>query len=155
LFRSPAPNPALWDYSLIGKIKSTADQNGLGWFQDVVTLSEPYVPVDPSADWFVDEIKERVLESMSNPSAITVLLTGRTVLYTHILKRIVKSAGLEFDEYGIKPGPSVTTMAFKIDFIAKLVQKYEPHRITMWEDRPAHANKFKSILAQKISFRKM
>jgi len=138
----------------LGKIKSTADQNGLGWFQDILTLSDPYVPSDPSNDWFVEDIKQKVLESMSDPSSITVLLTGRTVQYKDIIKRILKSAGLVFDEYGLKTGPNITTMKFKIDFISKQVAKYQPNRLRLWEDRPAHAEKFKIGLSQNFPYLK-
>jgi hypothetical protein len=152
LFRSLAPNPKLWDSSLIGKIHSTTDQHGLGWFQDLITLSHPYVPMYPEEKWFVAEVKEKVLESMQDPTAITVLLTGRSVQYREMIERMVTHAGLVFDEYGLKPGPQVTTMNFKIDFIAKLVSKYQPYRVVLYEDRPAHAEKFKITLKQKFPY---
>jgi len=152
LFRSPVPNPKLWDNSLIGKIHSTTDQSGLGWFQDIITLSHPYVPLYPEEKWYVAEVKEKVLESMKDPTAITVLLTGRTVQYQSMIKRIVDHAGLQFDEYGLKPGPEVTTLNFKIDFIAKLVSKYQPYRLVLWEDRPTHAEKFTIRLKQKFPY---
>lgn len=147
-----APNPQVWDLSLIGKIKSTADQNGLAWFQDIITLSTPYVPESPSEEWFVGEVKEQVLESMKDPNCITVLLTGRTEKYLNIINRIISTAGLKFDEMGLKPGPEVTTMNFKIDFITQLVKKYQPFRICLWEDRPSHAEKFKVSLKQRFPY---
>jgi hypothetical protein len=152
LFRSPAPNPQIWDSSLIGKIKSAIDQSGLGWFQDVVTLSPPYVPEHPTDEWYVSDIKQQVLDSMNDPACVTVLLTGRSVKYLEIIKNLIAPAGLVFDEMGLKPGPEVTTMDFKVQFIATMVTKYQPFRLCLWEDRPQHAEKFRVTLKQRFPY---
>jgi hypothetical protein len=144
LFKSPAPNPDLWDGMLLGLIKGK-----LQWFQDIITLSEPYIPAKITDEWFVESVKEKVLESMENPSAVTVLLTGRTKIFESQINRILKAGGLVFDEIGLKPNGNITTTNFKYDFISHLVSKYSPNKICIWEDRSSYADKFRSFLKQK------
>jgi hypothetical protein len=54
----------------------------------------------------VADVVEAVRESVNDPSAKTILLTGRTTIYEARIKEILASAGLQFDYYG---EPSSTT----------------------------------------------
>eukprot|EP01127_Copromyxa_protea_P016324 TRINITY_DN4826_c0_g1_i4.p1 TRINITY_DN4826_c0_g1~~TRINITY_DN4826_c0_g1_i4.p1 ORF type:complete len:408 (+),score=94.68 TRINITY_DN4826_c0_g1_i4:112-1224(+) len=118
-------------------------QSGLGWFQDLETLSPPYTPAEPDATWFVPEVMAAVVESMMDENAKTVLLTGRTTIYEDRVKQIAVAAGLEFDHYGLKPhGTGLTTMAFKLEFIKNLIMLYSPATLHIWEDREPHAEQF-------------
>uniref|UniRef100_A0A6B2L658 Swiss Army Knife RNA repair protein HAD domain-containing protein n=1 Tax=Arcella intermedia TaxID=1963864 RepID=A0A6B2L658_9EUKA len=150
LFKSPVPNPQNWDSKLIGKLKSTIDSQGLGWYQDILTLSEPYVPSNPGEEWFVTHIKEQVRKSMREQKCATALLTGRTVNYAGIIHKIIQSAGLEFDDYGFKPLTEVTTMNFKKQYLRDLVSKYNPKEIYIWEDREKHAKEFEKFFAAQF-----
>jgi len=154
IFRSPVPNPANWDSSAIGKLKATIDTNGFGWFQDIVTLSEPYVPARAGEEWFVPHVKEAVLSSMKDENSITVLLTGRSIKYSEIVKNITYSAGITFDVLGFKPHDNeetITTMNFKKEFMKDLINNYNPKKVNVWEDRPSHVAKFKELFQKMFS----
>jgi len=50
---------------------------------------------------------------------------------------------------GLKDPPHEKTMVFKKAFIDKLVEKYKPQKINMWEDRPNHLEEFSKFLLEK------
>lgn len=60
VFKSPMPSEKLWSPQVYGKIKSEAENNGLGWFQDPITLSVPYVPLHPSNEWFNESVVSEI-----------------------------------------------------------------------------------------------
>jgi len=152
IFKSPVPNRKLWDSTLLGKIMSMKTQGGLGWFQDPLTLAVPYVPQNPDDMWFVQHVKDAVLESMVNPNSKTVLLTGRSTLYADRIKEIVASAKLEFDDFGFQSSnKETTTMEFKMDFIRKMISKYHPNSINMYDDRIKHYARFKTFLKDEYA----
>ncbi len=153
---------------------------GLGWFQEVITLSQPYVPVSPDIEWWNSDLLAIVQASMYNPTAITglswwllaitvmwvsfnkslppsalitVLLTGRTILYEEVITRLFNYMNLEFDEIGLKSPPDMRTMQFKQEFILKLIDKYKPSKVNIWEDRPRHVEQFTRFLeSTKVEF---
>jgi len=155
LFKSPVPNPSRWDSNLIGKFKSTKEQGGLGWFQDIETLSEPYVPILPGDDWFEPHVRQAVLDSMNDDNSHTVLLTGRTVIYQTLVESFIKHAGLVFDACGFKPSSldeeHLPTMTFKRDFIKNMIDVYKPGKVRIWEDREDHITKFTKFIQNEYS----
>lgn len=144
IFNSPVPNPILWSSSTVSKLMNSYKENGLGWFNNTLTLAPEYIQGLTFNDYVVDAVKE----SMSNPDAITVLLTGRSEDFTQIVKDILDAKGLAFDEYGLKPNNTQeTTMQFKQRFIKELLNKYDDvTRIDMWEDRSKHAIRFQEFI---------
>eukprot|EP01125_Pyxidicula_operculata_P011285 TRINITY_DN3691_c0_g1_i1.p1 TRINITY_DN3691_c0_g1~~TRINITY_DN3691_c0_g1_i1.p1 ORF type:complete len:418 (-),score=101.17 TRINITY_DN3691_c0_g1_i1:9-1262(-) len=151
LFKSPAPNPKLWEKPSFGKILEMRSSTGLGWFQDTLTLSEPYVPSNPGPEWFSEEIKNKVIESMNDDNCVTVLLTGRTTEYLPIVEKMLDFAGLKFDALGFKPVSEdedrIPTMEFKKKFLAELISIYAPNALNMYEDRPRHTEQFRDHFA--------
>lgn len=147
LFKSPVPNPNLWNPKFIGKLKAEVKEGGLGWYQSLLTLSPQYI--DPDA--FIDSTVDAVKESMSNPNAITVLLTGRTVAYTDLVKALVDRKGLVFDYMGLKPF-GLRTLPFKYDFIRNVINEASKNgnisKVNIYEDRAEHVDKFKQFLTQ-------
>ncbi|KAF2077196.1 hypothetical protein CYY_001517 [Polysphondylium violaceum] len=155
LFKSPEPNPSLWHTSLLGKINGMPQENGLGWFQETMTLDEPYVPSNPSREeWFNENVLSDALKHIQDENNIVCLLTGRTELYRDIINRILKSVNLNFHHVGLKPIniPNVareSTMDFKKKFILNLLNEEYKNKIktvTIYEDRPKHVEAFTKFL---------
>jgi hypothetical protein len=150
MFRSPVPNPALWDSKMVGKIKEMPSTNGYGWFQDIVTLSEPAVPKNPGMEWWNDIIVKEVVKSIENPKSRTALLTGRTDVFMDQIKSFAKTVGLQFDDYGLAPSQRVeSTMQFKQGFIRKLISTHEPKEINIYDDRPKQAVQFEAFFKKE------
>ncbi|EGC30975.1 hypothetical protein DICPUDRAFT_157215 [Dictyostelium purpureum] len=156
IFKSPEPNPALWTSQVIGKIKSMpSENNGFGWFQDTITLDEPYVPASPSEDWFNMNVLNDALNSYKDQNNVVCLLTGRTTLYSNIIDRILKSANLNFHHKGLKPIniPNVqreSTFDFKKRFILNLINSVYSNQIKeviVYEDRIGHVELFENFLS--------
>jgi len=147
IFNSPVPNRKLWDSKTYGRLMEDSSRGGLGWFQHNVTLSNKYIQ---GSDFNYDVVNE-VRKSMADPSAVTVMLTGRDTTFTSHVLEILARESLVFDEYGFKPAPKAgeirtTTMNFKQDFINGLISKYGVRKVSMWEDRPKHVTKFNEFL---------
>lgn len=142
LFASPMPSKNLWDPSLFGKIRGTPFEGGLGWFQDVVTLQAPYVPKEPTPEWYNQSLIEIIEKSKGDESIKNVLLTGRLEAYRPCIESIVGHIGLAFHETTLKPDPSRATLTFKLEYLVSLLEKFKPSRIEIWEDRPKHSAQF-------------
>jgi len=149
LFKSPIPSPKLWHPNLFGKLMEDID-TGLGWFQDKITLSEPYVPSKPGPEWFNQDVVESVRNSMKRKDTITVLLTGRNKSYKDSIDSIISQCGLEFHEKGFKPQtiPIITTKKFKKQFLLDIIEKYSSVNVEIWEDRPNHSKDFKLFFSE-------
>jgi hypothetical protein len=93
---------------------------------------------------------------MKQKDALCVLLTGRSERgFSELIKRIVKSKGLEFDLIGLKPevGPNSerfkSTMLFKQAFLKAVMETYkQAQEIRIYEDRPKHVAGFKEFLQE-------
>ncbi|GAM25698.1 hypothetical protein SAMD00019534_088730 [Acytostelium subglobosum LB1] len=160
LFKSPEPNPALWNYHKIGKLKSMTSDGGYGWYQDTLTLDVPFVPEQPSRRWFNEEILDLALSSSHSEDHVCVLLTGRSTLFGDIINRIVSSVQLEFDHIGLKPigHDAPNTFDFKIDYITQLLETYGERvdKLVIYEDRKRHAERFQQwIDSQLIKSRRL
>ncbi|PIA18601.1 hypothetical protein COEREDRAFT_79634 [Coemansia reversa NRRL 1564] len=102
LFKSPLPNPRLWDQKLIGMLRST----DLGWFQDSRTLSAPYLEYSDS-HW-IQPIVRLAQAEMQRKDTLVVLLTGRShAAYRQlVLGLLEKHRGLRFDIVILKETPT-------------------------------------------------
>jgi hypothetical protein len=161
LFKTPLPNPALWQGPTIGILTSQDTLANGGWWHDARILTatgEGIEKEEPRAweGWWNDKIVDLVRLSMKQPDACTVLLTGRSESgFSELVKRIVKAKGLEFDMIGLKPAVSpdnlrfVSTMHFKQLFLNALIETYTQAReIRIYEDRPKHTKGFRDFLAE-------
>lgn len=88
---------------------------------------------------------------MQQKDALTVLLTGRSEHgFGDLIKKMVKSKGLEFDMISLKPkaGPNNerfgSTMNFKQNFLESLMETYKfAEEIRLYEDRVRHVKGFR------------
>ncbi len=73
----------------------------------------------------------------TNPQTCMVMLTGRMVKLGDLVKKILDSKGLKFDEYHFNRGGSTDTA--KIKTMESLLEKYPTTKIVeMWDDRLEH-----------------
>ena len=131
-----------------------------GWWHDARILAATGDGVEREEaraweGWWNEKIVELVRLSMQQRDALCVLLTGRSEAgFSDLLRRIVRSKGLEFDLVGLKPavGPNGerfrNTIDFKQLFLEALVETYaRAPEIRVYEDRPRHVAGFRSFFA--------
>lgn len=158
MLTSPFPSQ-IWDLNSISKLKSMPGQiqQGLGWFQDVATVSPPAVP-DPAPNhlWMKD-IVSLVMSSMSNKSTadgvtrcVTVLLAGRSAAFEPVIQRLVAQKGLRFDKLGFKNTDESHTIEFKTRFISQMVQEHKPRFVNIFEDKKTQADQLTAFCAHKL-----
>ncbi|KAI1429002.1 hypothetical protein F5Y12DRAFT_782248 [Xylaria sp. FL1777] len=159
LFQTPLPNPRLWNSATMGRLGSPDIFVNGGWWHDSRILAATGDGVEreePRAwdGWWNEKIVELVHLSMKQKDALCVLLTGRSERgFSDLIKRIVKSKGLEFDMMGLKPevGPNSerfkSTMLFKQAFLRATMETYKhAQEIRIYEDRTNHVIGFREFL---------
>ncbi|KAL2268121.1 hypothetical protein VTJ83DRAFT_2967 [Remersonia thermophila] len=168
LFKTPLPNPKLWNNTTIGTLSNPdAFVNG-GWWHDsriLAATGEGLAKEEPRAweGWWNEKIVELIRLTNKQKDALCVLLTGRSESgFGDLIKRMVASKGLEFDMISLKPvvGPSnetfQNTMHFKQVFLEALMETYRhADEIRIYEDRIKHVKGFRDFLdeynAKKIN----
>ncbi|KAK7753323.1 hypothetical protein SLS62_004613 [Diatrype stigma] len=161
LFKTPLPNPKLWNSHTLGQLQSQDIFINGGWWHDARILAATGDGVEreePRAwqGWWNEKIVELVQLSMKQRDALCVLLTGRSESgFADLLRRIAKSKGLEFDLIGLKPtvGPNSerfrNTMHFKQLFLEAVVETYkDATEIRIYEDRPRHVSGFRTFFSE-------
>ncbi|KAL2194552.1 hypothetical protein P885DRAFT_71310 [Corynascus similis CBS 632.67] len=159
LFKTPLPNPKLWNGPTIGTLSNPdAFVNG-GWWHDsriLAATGEGLAKEEPRAwsGWWNEKIVELIHLSNKQKDALCVLLTGRSESgFGELIKRMVASKGLEFDLISLKPtvGPNnerfANTMVFKQTFLEALMETYRhAEEIRIYEDRIKHVKGFRDFL---------
>jgi len=126
LFRSPE-KPNWWPFQ--------------GFWGRLETLSEPYVPENPPADWYVADVVSEAIAASSDPQTYSCLLTGRIPKFQGRVRQILDNVGVQFKDYYFASGNS--TLPFKLGIIEKLVSQFPSAEIVeMWEDRSEHIGPF-------------
>ncbi|KAI1397943.1 hypothetical protein F4819DRAFT_490021 [Hypoxylon fuscum] len=159
LFQTPLPNQKLWNSLTLSKLGSPDIFINGGWWHDPRILAATGEGVEHEEKrawdgWWNEKIVELVRLTTKQPDALCVLLTGRAEQeFAPLIKRIVKSKGLNFDMVGLKPviGPNherfSSTMDFKQVFIRSLLGTYtQVEEIRIYEDRPKHVDGFRRFL---------
>ncbi|KAK3301512.1 uncharacterized protein B0H64DRAFT_296315, partial [Chaetomium fimeti] len=159
LFKTPLPNPKLWNGPTIGMLSNPdAFVNG-GWWHDsriLAATGEGLAKEEPRAwdGWWNEKIVELIHLSNKQKDALCVLLTGRSESgFGELIKRMAKSKGLDFDLISLKPtvGPNneriTNTMVFKQLFLEALMETYKhAEEIRIYEDRIKHVKAFRDFL---------
>lgn len=158
MFKTPLPNPTLWNGPTIGLLsRQNVLVNG-GWWHDNRILAATGQGLEKEEKhawegWWNDRIVELVRLSIKQPDALCVLLTGRAERgFADIVRRMVASKSLDFDMVGLKPlvsptsQPFQSTMHFKQLFLDALVETYsQAAEIRVYEDRPKHVKGFRDF----------
>lgn len=159
MFKTPLPNPKLWNGPTIGTLANPDVFSNGGWWHDSRILGatgQGLVKEEPRAweGWWNEKIVELVELSSKQKDALCVLLTGRSESgFSDLIKRMVASKQLDFDMITLKPavGPNsqrfASTMIFKQNFLDSLMETYkQAEEIRIYEDRPKHAKGFRDFL---------
>lgn len=161
VFKTPLPNPALWNGPTIGLLSSQDVFVNGGWWHDnrILAATGQGAALEEKAaweGWWNEKVVELVKLSIKQPDALCVLLTGRSESgYADLVKTMVTSKGLDFDMAGLKPKVSPTnqrfhsTMHFKQLFLNALMETYkDAEEIRVYEDRPKHTKGFRDFFAE-------
>jgi hypothetical protein len=142
---------------LIGRFSQPHCFVGGGWWHDpsILAVTGNGLSVEePRAwdGWWNEKVVELARLSIAQPDALSVLLTGRgEVRYADLVRRMVKSKGLDFDMTCLKPDskkePFKSTMDFKKNLIdAVLLTCTSAEMLTIYEDRSHHVKQFGTFL---------
>jgi len=159
VFKTPLPNPKIWNGPTIGTLANPdAFVNG-GWWHDsriLAATGDGLEKEEPRAwnGWWNEKIVELITLSNQQKDALCVLLTGRSESgFSELIKRMVSSKNLDFDLITLKPavGPDnqrfASTMVFKQIFLETLMETYKhAEEIRIYEDRPKHVKGFRDFL---------
>ncbi|KKA26165.1 hypothetical protein TD95_003595 [Thielaviopsis punctulata] len=161
LFRTPLPNAQIWAGQTLGLLASNEILFNGGWWHDCNILAATGQGADKEEaraweGWWNEKIVELVRLSMQQTEALTILLTGRSENgFSELIKRMIKSKGLEFDMVGLKPsvGPEnekfASTMRFKQMFLEAVMFTYpQATELRIYEDRPKHVKGFRDFFAE-------
>ncbi|KAF9094560.1 hypothetical protein BGX23_001938 [Mortierella sp. AD031] len=159
LFRSPTPNPTLWDPYFLSRLTSW-DEIGAGWWLTRGTLELGQEVEDSVWDgWWNEELVPVVRESAKDPGCLTILLTGRnSALYGDILLRMLQAKKLDFDLVATKPSIvarlhdkteeetylKLHTFSTKREFLYNVLLEYPSLRsMKVWDDRRGQVAQFR------------
>lgn len=161
VFKTPLPNPALWNGPSIGTLSSPDALTNGGWWHDSRILASTGAGLEKEEarayeGWWNEKVVDLVRLSMKQKDALCVLLTGRSEQrYAELVKRICRSKGLEFDMMGLKPGAGPqgerfsNTMGFKQAFLDAIMETYrDADEMRIYEDRHKHVKMFREFLAE-------
>ncbi|KAM5352085.1 hypothetical protein ACJ41O_004808 [Fusarium nematophilum] len=161
LFKTPLPNPALWNGPTIGTLSNQEVFVNGGWWHDSRILAATGEGIDTEEKrawdgWWNDKVVDLVRLSIKQKDALCVLLTGRSERgFGELIRRMVTAKGLEFDMIGLKPQVSPSnqrfqsTMHFKQLFLEALMETYkQAEDIRVYEDRPKHTKGFRDFFAE-------
>jgi hypothetical protein len=159
LFKTPLPNPNIWNGYTIGQLSNPDIFVNGGWWHDsriLAATGEGHVKEEPRAweGWWNEKVAELIRLSEEQKDSLTVLLTGRSESgFSDLIKRMVTAKKLNFDMISLKPavGPNNekfnSTMHFKQEFLKALMETYsKAEEIRIYEDRPKHAKGFRDFL---------
>ncbi|KAK4216339.1 hypothetical protein QBC37DRAFT_416978 [Rhypophila decipiens] len=160
LFKTPLPNPKIWNGPTIGTLSNPDCFVNGGWWHDsriLAATGEGIEKEEPRAwnGWWNERIVELIELSNQQKDALCVLLTGRSESgFSELIKRMIASKNLDFDLVSLKPavGPDnqrfASTMNFKQVFLETLMETYKhAEEIRIYEDRPKHVKGFRDWLA--------
>ncbi|KAK4161679.1 hypothetical protein QBC43DRAFT_323420 [Cladorrhinum sp. PSN259] len=159
LFKTPLPNPKIWNGPTIGTLSNPDCFVNGGWWHDsriLAATGEGIAKEEQRAwdGWWNEKIVELIHLSNKQKDALCVLLTGRSESgFSELIKRMVTSKGLEFHMISLKPavGPDnqrfQSTIQFKHVLLECLMETYKnAEDIRIYEDRVKHVKSFRDFL---------
>ena len=128
LIRNPEPH----DAKLIYKEKTGKDWPHVGYWSKPESLDMEIFNLPIIKDTVLDYTKE-----IANESTVVVLLTGRLERMADLVKKVLFSHSLVFDEYEFNTGGR--TEICKMKSMDKLLNKYpDVTELECWDDRLEH-----------------
>jgi hypothetical protein len=131
LFRSPA-EPALWKG---------------GWWGNEASLSSPCVPQRPEDDWWVADTVSQAKAAISDPNALSVMMTGRSAdKFSSRVNELLSGVGLNFNEVILSN--SYDTVAFKSGEITRLLAENPSiTSVKIFDDRKSYLSQYSSLIS--------
>lgn len=96
----------------------------------------------------IDMVKEEYDAVIDDESVYKVMLTGRRDIMSDKVEDILKSHGLEFDEYHYNTGGA--TEIVKMRVFSKLITKFPNTELHILDDRLEHIPLFEEYLKRKV-----
>lgn len=122
----------------IYKQKTGKDWPHAGWWGQPLSLDTSIFDMPTVPSVIADYEKEK-----TNPSTMTVMLTGRMVKLGDLVRKILADKHLTFDEYHFNRGGSTDTA--KIKTMEDILRRVNTIReIHMWDDREEHIPVFQA-----------
>ena len=135
LFKSPAP-PVDWD-------------KGMGaWYSAPGSLLPPCVPANPGNEWWYENVVESAKQSISDPSVLAVMMTGRSnnTGLRYRIAELLNNKNLDFTAVYLKEGVEDTAV-YKSIMLEKLLKKFPSiQSVHMWDDRHHHFESFENTV---------
>jgi len=160
LFATPLPNELIWTKNAMGHLTQPDYFMNGGWWHDPGILAATGEGVDIEekrgfAGWWNENTVKTSRQSIASEDTLTILLTGRSeAKFQELISRILRSKGLSFDLICLKPTvmPNniqvTSTMQYKNELLKSLIYTYKrAQTIRIWEDRPNHVKKFRTLFA--------
>ena len=134
LVDTPLPDVGKKEY----KEKTGKDWPFPGWWGQPLSLDLSIFDM-PTVPMVISAYKKEKI----SPDTCMVMLTGRMVKLGDMVKKILDSKGLTFDEYHFNRGGSTETAKMKT--MESLLEKYpKVYELEMWDDRLEHIPVFQS-----------
>lgn len=111
-----------------------------GWWGRAESLEPPLTMECGPA---LDEYRE----SVANDAVATVMMTGRRIKLKKSVEAVMRMFDIECHEH-IFNGTRFCTLEYKQNELRRLVAKYKPKRVRIWEDRISHAKEFQDMDAE-------
>lgn len=157
IFKSPGPNPSLYNDQSIGVLRNKDMLHGGGWWCNPLVLRNVGQgwSIESERQWegfWNEEILELIEESNNDEDTLTVVMTGRKKkLFAGILLDLLESKEVRFDGLVLKNGEFDSTIEFKTQVIADLLNKYEIEELIIYDDRKSQLNGFQEFLNEFIN----
>ena len=111
------------------------------------SLSPPYVPENPGAEWWASPVVHAARQAMADPQTLTVMMTGRPPKLEARIRQMLDGMGLRFDHYYFSRGDS--TLPFKLAMLDQLIKlNWDARLVEMWEDRSEHIGAFEAQIGK-------
>ena len=111
-----------------------------GWWGRAESLEPPLTMECGPA---LDEYRQ----SVANDAVATVMMTGRRIKLKKSVEAVMRMFDIECHEH-IFNGTRFCTLEYKQNELRRLVGKYKPKRVRIWEDRISHAKEFQDMDAE-------
>lgn len=108
-----------------------------GWWGRAESLEPPLtMGVGPALDDY--------RESVMNEKVVRVMMTGRRIKLKKSVEAVMRTFDIECHEH-LFNGTGHSTLVYKQTELRRLVKKYKPKRVKIWEDRVSHAREFQDM----------
>lgn len=151
----------MWNTSTYGSLQSQDLLHNGGWWHnpDILAATGQGLAKEEARAWegcWNEKIVELARLTAEDDEALGVLLTGRgDVKFAELIRRMLRSKGLEFDMICLKPAVSPhgtqfdSTLKFKFSLLYDVMTTYtQANDVRMYEDRPKHTKAFRDYFEE-------